>query len=55
MICTRAIDKNPTDDFQCMRSDRYRFNHKFISDYLKRESPSDPKDEFDDRNALYAM
>lgn len=42
-------------DLGMMREPRYRFNGEHISKYLGIVRPSQPVQDFDDRNALYAM
>ena len=41
-------------DLQCMRSPRYNIGRNFINEYVK-VGASEPREDFDDRNALYAM
>lgn len=41
-------------DLQCMRSSRYVIGSKFVEKYKDSEA-SEPRDDFDDRHALYAM
>ena len=41
-------------DLQCMRDPRYSLSMKFVEMYRK-AAASDPREDFDDRNALYAM
>jgi fructosamine-3-kinase len=41
-------------DLQCMRSPRYSVGLEFV-DLYKEVAASEPKEDFDDRNALYAM
>jgi protein-ribulosamine 3-kinase len=38
-----------------MRQSRYRFTQKYVNEYKKVCPPSEPVEDFDDRNALYAM
>lgn len=42
-------------DLQCMRSARYAVGLEFVDLYKKEAHPSEPSEDFDDRNALYAM
>ncbi len=42
-------------DFQCMRSLRYNVGPEFVKLYLEKVGPSEPADDFDDRNAMYAV
>ena len=43
-------------DFQCMRSIRYTVGADFVKEYFDiDDKASEPKEDFDDRNALYAM
>jgi hypothetical protein len=44
-----------TDDFQCMRSERYRLNRSFVGLYISHFGASKPEADFDDRNALYSL
>lgn len=38
-----------------MREPRYHFTGEHASKYLKSMRPSQPEEDFDDRNAIYAM
>lgn len=42
-------------DLQCMRSSRYVLGYDFIKLYREIVGASEPEEDFDDRNALYAM
>jgi protein-ribulosamine 3-kinase len=42
-------------DLQCMRSPRYAVGLEFVDLYKKDVGASEPQEDFDDRNALYAM
>ncbi|VUC25120.1 unnamed protein product [Clonostachys rosea] len=42
-------------DFQCMKSDRYTLNYNFVNLYREQVGVSEPREEFDDRVALYAL
>ena len=42
-------------DLQCMRSPRYALGLDFVDLYNKEVGASAPQEDFDDRNALYAM
>ncbi len=42
-------------DLQCMRSARYAVGLKFVDLYKEQIGASEPREDFDDRNALYAM
>lgn len=42
-------------DLGMMREPRYRFTSEHASKYLESMRPSQPEEDFDDRNALYAM
>jgi protein-ribulosamine 3-kinase len=38
-----------------MRQPRYRFTQEYVNKYKAVIPPSEPVEDFDDRNALYAM
>lgn len=38
-----------------MRQSRYRFTQEYVNKYKEVIHPSQPVEDFDDRNALYAM
>lgn len=38
-----------------MRQPRYRFTQEYVHKYKEVIPPSEPVEDFDDRNALYAM
>lgn len=42
-------------DLQCMRNSRYAMSLGFLALYEKEVGASEPKEDFDDRNALYSM
>lgn len=42
-------------ELHMMRQSRYRFNNTYVQRYKKLIQPSEPVEDFDDRNALYAM
>lgn len=42
-------------DLCMMREPRYRFTRDHMSRYLEVIQPSEPVEDFDDRNAIYAM
>ncbi|KAL2291771.1 hypothetical protein FJTKL_11963 [Diaporthe vaccinii] len=42
-------------DLGMMREPRYRFTCEHASKYLESMRPSQPEEDFDDRNAIYAM
>ncbi|KAK1764023.1 hypothetical protein QBC33DRAFT_548568 [Phialemonium atrogriseum] len=42
-------------DLQCMRSDRYAIGLDFVDLYKREVGASKPQEDFDDRNALYAI
>lgn len=42
-------------DLQCMRGARYAIGLDFVDLYKKEVGASEPQDDFDDRNAMYAM
>lgn len=42
-------------DLQCMRSSKNALGREFVERYTKEVEPSEPVDEFDDRNTLYAL
>lgn len=42
-------------DLQCMRSERYKVGINFVHLYREMLGASEPEEDFDDRNALYAM
>ncbi len=42
-------------DLGTWRSPRYRLGKPYIKEYLKHVPISEPVEDFDDRNALYAM
>ena len=44
-----------SDDMSSWRSDRYRFNREHRDAYHKIIPPSEPVEDYDDRNALYAL
>jgi protein-ribulosamine 3-kinase len=37
------------------RGPRYGWSDEYMEEYLKEMQPSEPKEDFDDRNAMYAM
>jgi len=38
-----------------MRQPRYRFTQEYVNKYKEMIRPSEPAEDFDDRNVLYAM
>lgn len=42
-------------DLQCMRGARYAAGLEFVTSYKKEIGASEPQEDFDDRNALYAV
>jgi protein-ribulosamine 3-kinase len=44
-----------TVDFQCMRASRNTIGQEFVTAYRHEVGASKPEEDFDDRNALYAL
>jgi protein-ribulosamine 3-kinase len=42
-------------ELHMMRQPRYRFTQEYVNQYKQVFPPSEPIEDFDDRNALYAM
>jgi len=42
-------------DLSFFRTEAYGWSKEYIEEYVKLVQPSEPQEDFDDRNALYAM
>ncbi|KAH8903046.1 hypothetical protein BR93DRAFT_931480 [Coniochaeta sp. PMI_546] len=42
-------------DLSFFRGEGYGWSNEYIEEYVKQVQPSEPREDFDDRNALYAM
>jgi hypothetical protein len=51
----QAIANNDQADLAICRNPRYKLGPQFIYEYLKRVPASEPAEDFDARNAVYAM
>lgn len=48
-------ERNGAADLGCCRAPRYQLGPDYVAEYFKHIPPSEPKEDFDDRWALYAM